>query len=330
MINKIKAGVSIIFKIKNPIKVAHYITYRCNLSCDMCGRKNITSKNELTTQECINLQKEFKKRGTVVWSYSGGECLIRDDIIELSKSVKKLGMSLIIVTNGVLLPKKREILEYTDVINVSLDGNKESHDKLRGEGQFEKVINALQVLKNTKRKKLKKVIQTILNNETIEHLNFLLELAKEYDCELGFNPAIVHRTDFRDKDGAKKYFPSNEQFKKFVGWLENKKKNSGNVKYLFDDPGFFKKIGEYPDNPNQIPCYGGFFQCSIDPFGKVLPCSDFFDYEENYKKENKKYNCGYYGFKDLPRNIKCPYIFCCTAKKNYFFDNPHLILKKFL
>ncbi len=328
MLNKIKAGLSVIFKYRNPIKVAHYITYRCNLSCDMCGRKAIPSQKELSTDDCVQLQKEFRRHGTVVWSYSGGECLLRKDIIELSKSAKELGMSLIIVTNGILLPKKMEIVDYADVINISIDGNKDSHDKLRGKGNFAKAISALDSLKSVKRKKVKVVINTILNNETIEDLDFMLELAKTYKCEIGFNLAIVDRSDTRDI-GAKKYIPTKEQYKHFLFWLEEKKKGLDG-KYLFDEPSFFKAVGEYPNNPTQIPCYGGYFQCSIDPFGKVLPCSDYFDFVEEYKKLNTKFGYGYEGYKNLTSNFPCDYQFCCTAKKNFFFDNPSYIIKHFV
>lgn len=328
MINKALAGLAVLFKQRRPIKVAHYITYRCNLSCDMCGRKDIPSQKELDTEGCKALQKEFRRHGTVVWSFSGGECLLRPDIIELSRHAKEIGLDLIIVTNGMLLPKKMEITEYADVLNISIDGNRETHDRLRGVGNFDKVIQALEGVKANRRKKMKLVINTILNNETIEHLDYMLELVGRYDAELGFNPAIVHRSDLREIS-ALKYLPSHEQYRNFIAWLEEKKK-TGEGARLFDEPAFFRKVGHYPDKPTPIPCYGGFFQCSIDPFGKVLPCSDYFDFPEEYEKMNQQFGYGYEGFKQLPKKFPCGYQFCCTAKKNFFFDNPGLILKHFV
>jgi len=328
MLKKIVAMARYALGIKAPIKVAHYITYRCNLSCDMCGRRAIESEAELTTEQAIALQREFRKHGTIVWSFSGGECLVRKDILELSKSVKNLGMDLIIVTNGILLPDKKEIIEYADVIDISIDGTEETHDRLRGKGNYQKAIKGLEVLRDAGKKKLKNVINTILNNETIElpALDHMLQLAKEYHCELGFNPIIVHRSDLRDVV-RKRYLPTNEQFHNFIRWLEEKK-GTRDGKYLVDDPKFFKAVGRYPDAPSRIKCYAGKFQLSIDPFGKILPCSDFFDYEEDYQKGSFNWRYGYEGFKRLQKPA-CPYEFCCTAKKNFFFNHPFLILKEY-
>ncbi|MBU0506840.1 radical SAM protein [bacterium] len=329
MITKAKAVFKYFLKIKFPMKVAHYITYRCNLKCDMCGRRAIESEQEITTEQAIQLQKDFRKKSTIIWSFSGGECLVRKDIIELSASVKKLGMDLIIVTNGILLPKKQEILEYADVINVSLDGNQESHEKLRGPNSYTKALEALELIKNTKKKRLKKVVNTILNNETIQQpwLEHMLTLAKEYNCQVGFNPIIVHRSDLTDNI-EKTYMPTYEQFKAFGKWLEEKK-SSKDAPYFMDSPEFFKAIGHYPTKPTRIKCYAGMYQCSIDPFGRVLPCSDFFDYENSYEEKGLKWGCGSEGFDNL-KVPNCPYPFCCTAKKNFFYDNPSMILKEYV
>lgn len=329
MLTKLASITRYALGIKTPIKVAHYITYRCNLRCDMCARQSVPSEKEITTRQAINLQKEFRQHGTITWSFSGGECLLRPDIIKLAKSVKDLAMELIIVTNGILLPAKKEILKFADVINISIDGNKKTHEKLRGKGNYEKALKALKIIKDCKKKGLKKVINTILNNETIKPaiLEHMLKLAKKYYCQVGFNLIIVHRPD-RRKIVRPKYFPTNKQYQAFLKWLEEKKKTLDG-KYIFDDPAFFKAIKNYPDNPRKIKCYAGKFQCSIDPFGKILPCSDFFDYEESYKKKGYKWGYGYEGFKNL-KMPKCPYTFCCTTKKNYFFAHPFQILKQFV
>lgn len=312
--------------IKTPLKIAHYITYRCNLKCDMCGRRLIPSINELSTEQAIGLQRDFRKHGTIVWSFSGGECLLRNDIIDLSLSVKRLGMDLIIVTNGILLPKKPEIVEIADIINISIDGNRFTHDRLRGEGNYDKVLKGLAIVSESS-KRNKRVINAILNNETIEIpiLDHLLQLAKEYNFQLGFNPIIVHRSDIREET-CKSFFPTNEQFQTFIEWLK-KSKSENNKRYFVDSPNFFTSIGNYPMSPTRITCYAGKFQASIDPYGRVLPCSDFFDYDNKYLGYNWGY--GYPGFRELNKKL-CPYEFCCTAKKNYFFDHPFLLLKEYV
>lgn len=71
-----------VLRIRAPLNVSHYMTYRCVLDCDMCSRKAIAYKkeDELSTDKGIELMSEFRKHGTIVWGFSGGECLMRDDI----------------------------------------------------------------------------------------------------------------------------------------------------------------------------------------------------------------------------------------------------------
>ncbi len=58
---KVSGMIKFVVGIKTPLKVAHYITYRCNLSCEMCGRRAIESEQELLTDEVKNLIKNFRE-----------------------------------------------------------------------------------------------------------------------------------------------------------------------------------------------------------------------------------------------------------------------------
>ncbi|MFP4497076.1 MAG: hypothetical protein ACLFQV_02595 [Vulcanimicrobiota bacterium] len=55
MISKVKAMARFAMGIRTPVKIAHYITYRCNLQCEMCGRRAIESEKELTTEQAIEI-----------------------------------------------------------------------------------------------------------------------------------------------------------------------------------------------------------------------------------------------------------------------------------
>ncbi|HOK41437.1 MAG TPA: hypothetical protein PLD27_10420 [bacterium] len=80
---------------KIPLKVTQYITFNCNFNCAYCGRKNIKSF-ELTTDEMKKYIDEFKKIGTMFWSFNGGECLLRNDLGVLRDYVKQKGMNVIL------------------------------------------------------------------------------------------------------------------------------------------------------------------------------------------------------------------------------------------
>ncbi len=329
MLDTLRAGLALLLGLRVPVKVAHYLTFRCNLACDMCGRRNIPNDGELDTASCIALQREFRRHGTIVWSFSGGEPLVREDLAELCRSVKSLGMRLILVTNGLLLPERIESARLADVVDISIDGDRESHEALRGPGTYDRAVAGLEAVSRL-RPRPKIVLQTVLNNPNIEAPRpaRMLRLAAEHRAQLGFNPALAHRTDERLR-GAGKYLPTVEQFGAFRQWLERAKLGSLGA-HLFDEPGFFRALGTYPNAPSRIPCRAGVNQCVLDPLGRAYPCSDLFDFPERLLAQGRSFGQGYAGFRELPRRYPCGCQFCCTAKTNYYLARPWLAAREFL
>lgn len=143
------------------------ITLRCNLRCSHCGSSAGTPRpNELNTQECFRLCEELAELGCEDVSLMGGEPFLREDWLSIAQCVKNLGMNLNIVSNGTLLENFIEEISQLKpkVVGISLDGLKESHEKIRGEGTFEKTLRAIELLR-------KKRIQTTVIT-TVSKINF--------------------------------------------------------------------------------------------------------------------------------------------------------------
>lgn len=126
------------------------ITLRCNLRCSHCGSwAGLPRSNELNTQECFRLCEELAELGCEDVSFMGGEPFLRKDWFSIAQCVKNLGMNLNIVSNGTILEKHIEKICQLEpkVVGISLDGLKESHEKIRGRGTFEKTVRALELLR---------------------------------------------------------------------------------------------------------------------------------------------------------------------------------------
>ncbi|XP_044866109.1 molybdenum cofactor biosynthesis protein 1 isoform X3 [Mauremys mutica] len=105
------------------------LTEKCNLRCQYCMPEEgvqLTPKSELlTTQEIITLARLFVKEGVDKIRLTGGEPLIRPDVVDIVGQLFKLeGLQTIAVTtNGInlarLLPRLKEA--GLDAINISLD-----------------------------------------------------------------------------------------------------------------------------------------------------------------------------------------------------------------
>lgn len=134
---------------KRPVVVWN-VTKACNLRCIHCYAKadNSPDPDELTTKEGFKLLEDLSEFGCPVILFSGGEPLIRPDILDLIQKGVKLGLRVVISTNGVLIDEvmAKELKKLgVSYVGISLDGWKEVHDKFRGvKGSFEKVIYAVE------------------------------------------------------------------------------------------------------------------------------------------------------------------------------------------
>lgn len=131
-----------------------YTTLACNLRCRHClvsAGKEL--EEELTTEEIKKLVDEAVVLGAKRFYITGGEPFIKDDIFDLIKYItKEKNCELIILTNATLFDNKKisameEIKGPKLVIQVSLEGpNAEIHDRLRGKGNFDKVVKGIKKL----------------------------------------------------------------------------------------------------------------------------------------------------------------------------------------
>ena len=101
------------------------ITNLCNLNCIYCHHDGmVDSKDEMTADEMYEICKVAKDIGVRKIRISGGEPLVRKDIVEIVEKIARLNFKDIsLTTNGVLLEKYAEDLKKAglDRVNVSLD-----------------------------------------------------------------------------------------------------------------------------------------------------------------------------------------------------------------
>jgi Fe-coproporphyrin III synthase len=130
---------------KKPVVVWN-LTRRCNLRCVHCYAQadDQVHHDELTTAEGKTLLEDLAAFGAPVILFSGGEPLVRPDLVELADYAVRLGMRAVISTNGTLITPAiagalREIgLSY---VGISLDGTREVNDRFRGvRGAFDRAM----------------------------------------------------------------------------------------------------------------------------------------------------------------------------------------------
>lgn len=155
------------------------VTNRCNSSCRMCDIPK-EKVEELSFLEWGGAIKDISILGVPTVVFSGGEPLLREDIFRLISLVKMNHMDACVTSNGLMINKKNAFnlsSAGVDVVNVSIEGPREIHNYLRGEGTFEKAICALD---NLRKYNIESTVATVVSSHNYKHLSDIVELAAKY------------------------------------------------------------------------------------------------------------------------------------------------------
>lgn len=123
-------------------------TTRCNLECKHCFRQRYTEPVDLPLDLFKNILEQSLKYKIEHIGLTGGEMTLHPEFKEYIETIHNTGIGYSLVSNGVNWDKIKHILfpnsETMRYIAFSLDGNKETHDWLRGDGSYNKVVHAIQ------------------------------------------------------------------------------------------------------------------------------------------------------------------------------------------
>mmetsp|Transcript_2530 Transcript_2530/g.4902 ORF Transcript_2530/g.4902 Transcript_2530/m.4902 type:complete len:380 (+) Transcript_2530:362-1501(+) len=170
------------------------LTERCNLRCTYCMPKEgieLSPENQLLSDnELVKVAEAFVANGVDKIRLTGGEPLVRKNIVSLCERFKALGIrDLAITTNGILLKRHLEPLHAVglNLLNISLDtlvpAKFELITRRRGFKQVLDSIHKAAVLPGLDRVKVNCVVKRGLNDD--ELIDFVA-LTKDLPIEIRF------------------------------------------------------------------------------------------------------------------------------------------------
>jgi 12,18-didecarboxysiroheme deacetylase len=168
---------------KKPVVVWN-MTRRCNLKCVHCYAQALEEdgKDAISTERGKEIINDLAAFGAPVMLFSGGEPLVRKDLVELAHHAVGKGMRAVISTNGTLITKEKakELKEVgLSYVGISLDGGEEVHDKFRAvPGSFKK---ALQGIENCQAEGLKVGLRFTINKRNVAEVPKLFELVRDLE-----------------------------------------------------------------------------------------------------------------------------------------------------
>ena len=206
----------------------------CNLECPSCRNKKIfIGKGPLLNKKIKWLNKIIewiKKQNAPVQVHIGSDgdpfvSLAYRNFMKQMQTLDLKTVSFSLQTNGLLIKKMYKRLEYIfdhlNVLNISIDGaTKETYEKLRLGGLWEKIIENLQFIKE--QKKFPVYLHMVVQKDNWHEMGKMLELADQYNFEKVYFNEIENWNTKLDVDEQKKLFTSEE----YLNYINKIKKHS--------------------------------------------------------------------------------------------------------
>ncbi|MBS3171149.1 radical SAM protein [Candidatus Woesearchaeota archaeon] len=272
-----------------PFHGAIVVTYKCNLRCPMCflwkgpGEYDKQhNKKELSTEEMQHLIDDFAAIGTAGIGFTGGEPILRPDMLEIIKYTKKKDMVTHMSSNGYIIASKeiaKKVVESgLDAIGFSVDGAlPETHDSIRGKGSYKRVLQAIDniiELRKELKSKIKVVVVCVVSNYNVDQLINLVNILKRKGVDhvsfMPFHDIGLFSSGTENSEEFKIKQEKVERLNKAVDELINIKKKSKAIENSLAYLKLFKDAFEHKKLP--FSCYAGYATVCIGAYGDIYPC----------------------------------------------------------
>lgn len=150
-------------------------TSACNLHCTGCWAAEYGHKMNLSNEDLESIISQAEDLGIHTFLFTGGEPLVRkNDIVALAEKHNHSFFQTF--TNGTLIDEKfcEDLLRVKNFVPIiSLEGFEEVNDDRRGEGTYQKVMHAMDLLKEHKIPFGHSICYTSKNYKTVTSDEFL-------------------------------------------------------------------------------------------------------------------------------------------------------------
>ena len=175
-----------------PYVVSWNLTYRCNLACEHCyldaggtplvGTENFADRSELGTEECFKVIDEIAAFAPECLTIlTGGEPLLRRDILEIVRRAAERALWVVVGTNGVRITEnvaQRLAEAGARGLSLSLDAlDPDRHDRFRKvRGAWRNTVEGAEILNRTG---LPFIVQTTAGSHNLDDLEAIADFAHE-------------------------------------------------------------------------------------------------------------------------------------------------------
>ena len=184
--------------LNKPSYICAKMTMRCNSRCLHCNIWKIESgERELTTEEWRRaLDGLHEWLGGLNMVFTGGEALLRHDMLEILAYAVSKNIRVELLSNGIVVGDQlaqRIVDSGIAQFTISLDGIKaETHDRFRGGSGFHAkalaAITALRACRQKQEKPLRILLKTVISANNLEELAAIARFSREQGLEVLYQP----------------------------------------------------------------------------------------------------------------------------------------------
>jgi MoaA/NifB/PqqE/SkfB family radical SAM enzyme len=253
-----------------PIVVSFEVTDACTCYCKHCdhGGPRDTSRN-LRPADYRRYMEELRP---CVVQISGGEPLMRDDVVEIVRAVKN-GTALpytILVSNWSHMTEEKYLALRAagiDQFSVSLDFPDDRHDDFRVyPGLYRQLEDLIPRLAKLGHDDI--VLNSCITSENLGEIEALADKAREWGVNLCYSAYSARRTGCRD------YFPgSPSQLVELNTRLDRVEARRDSSNWLVNSPSTIQATRQYFANGGAPGCKAGLRFLVVTADGALQPCS---------------------------------------------------------
>ena len=251
-----------------PFGLLAELTYRCPLSCAYCSNPlNLADYgDELTTAEWQRVVAEARELGVLQLHLSGGEPLVRRDLVEIVRCAHELDMYTNLVTSALGLTRRRaEQLKAAglDHVQISIQADDPTiSDRLAGIPSFDRKLEASRLVKELG---WPLTVNVVLHRQNIDRIADILRLAEEVAADrVELANTQYYGWALRNRAAL---MPSRAQVDRAEAVVSDARARlEGRMDVIYVLPDYYNR---YPKA-----CMGGWAkrQLTVLPNGDVLPC----------------------------------------------------------
>ena len=277
-----------------PLHLTLFVTRRCNASCPFCFYSaGAASKDELTLEEYSRISEST---GRLLWlALSGGEPIMRDDLIDIVKMFYRNNRPSIILlpTNGLMPGRTRVMVEQiltdcpdsTIVVKLSIDGDRELHDMLRGvSGAFDRTRETYELLSPLLRefKNFELGVNTVFCAENQDRMDEIIDLAADMK-DIRTHTISLARGETREQSEGdidlEKYLKASERLASGLREGTQPAYNFRGARLKAAQDIIQRRLIHETStrNSRRLECYAGRLNLVITETGDLFPCESFLD-----------------------------------------------------